>query len=344
MRIRTLTLILAVAAIGIAGCGSTSGSSRSNAAAAPTTIHPAGASIAVKTAKSDLGTVLVGPGGRALYAFTNDTSAKSTCSGKCAEAWPPATVEADWSVGPALDSGIFSTTARADGTEQLTVGKWPLYYFSGDAVAGDTNGQGSGDVWFVVGASGRLIKTAGPAVPTATGGAPAPTGATVAAADSSLGKILVDRAGNTLYGFTSDTHGAPTCSGTCAAAWPAATVTTSATGDSKPVVGGGLDATLFSVVDGPDGGRQLKAGTWPLYRFSGDAAPGDVNGQGSGGTWFVVGADGKLIKAPPANPTAPSAASPTPSSTARPTPPSTARPTPPTTASPTTTPFSNPGY
>ena len=33
----------------------------------------------------------------------------------------------------------------------------------------------------------------------------------------------------------------------------------------------------------------LKAGAWPLYRFAGDAAPGDTNGQGSGGVWFVVG-------------------------------------------------------
>ena len=41
----------------------------------------------------------------------------------------------------------------------------------------------------------------------------------------------------------------------------------------------------------------LKVGKWPLYRFAGDAAPGDINGQGSGGVWFVVGADGKLIKA-----------------------------------------------
>ena len=42
--------------------------------------------------------------------------------------------------------------------------------------------------------------------------------------------------------------------------------------------------------------KQLKMGKWPLYAFSGDAAQGDVNGQGSGGSWFVVAPDGKLIK------------------------------------------------
>ena len=58
----------------------------------------------------------------------------------------------------------------------------------------------------------------------------------------------------------------------------------------------GLDQPLFSTVDRPDGSMQLKMGKWPLYTFSGDAAPGDVNGQGSGGSWFVVAQDGKLVK------------------------------------------------
>ena len=49
-----------------------------------------------------------------------------------------------------------------------------------------------------------------------------------------------------------------------------------------------------------DGARQLVAGQWPLYTFSGDTKPGDVNGEGSGGVWFAVGTDGKLIRAPAA--------------------------------------------
>ena len=48
------------------------------------------------------------------------------------------------------------------------------------------------------------------------------------------------------------------------------------------------DAHLYEI--------QLKAGDWPLYRFGGDAAKGDVNGQGSGGKWFATAPDGKLIK------------------------------------------------
>ena len=51
-----------------------------------------------------------------------------------------------------------------------------------------------------------------------------------------------------------------------------------------------------------DGSAQLAAGIWPLYRFAGDAAPGDVNGQGSGDVWFAASPEGKLLGAPGAAP------------------------------------------
>ena len=69
---------------------------------------------------------------------------------------------------------------------------------------------------------------------------------------------------------------------------------------------------MFTLVDAVDGGTQLKAGKWPLYSFSGDAAPGDVNGQGSGGVWFVVAADGSLIKDTPSADSADPAPAPAP--------------------------------
>jgi predicted lipoprotein with Yx(FWY)xxD motif len=132
-----------------------------------------------------------------------------------------------------------------------------------------------------------VTTTTAPAPSTPAAPTPAPT--TVTVADSPLGKILVDADGRTLYAFTKDTDGTSTCTGACAAAWPAATIT----GD--PVAGAGTTAAL-SVIDAPGGGKMLKAGKWPLYRFSGDAAAGDTNGQGSGGVWFVLSAEGKLIK------------------------------------------------
>lgn len=113
--------------------------------------------------------------------------------------------------------------------------------------------------------------------------------ATIATTESDLGTILVDAEGRTLYAFTPDTEGAPTCVDACAEAWPPAFV-------EGEVAVGDLDASVFTLVEHPAGGQQLKAGDWPLYLFAGDVAPGDVNGQGVGGNWFVVTPDGTLVE------------------------------------------------
>src|SRR5262245_34542104 len=128
-----------------------------------------------------------------------------------------------------------------------------------------------------------------PAVSSTMAPPASPVQAAVALEDAPLGKILVDAEGRTLYAFTNDNNGTSTCTGACAKAWPAAI----ATGDS--IAGPGVTATL-SLVDAPGGGKMLKAGKWPLYRFTGDSAAGETNGQGSGGVWFVVKADGTLVK------------------------------------------------
>jgi predicted lipoprotein with Yx(FWY)xxD motif len=298
MNLKPLIGLAALAAVGLAACGG--GSSDATPAAAPpasTAPAPAPAStIAVKVADAAGGKILVGTDGKTLYGFTNDVAATSTCYSQCAQAWPPVLVGSEWMVGPGLDSGVFSTITRDDGTTQLVAGKFPLYEYAGDAAPGDTNGQASGDVWYVVGSDAKLIKdlpaaapaTTAPAAP-ATTAAPAPAPASITLADTPLGKIMVDAEGRTLYAFTNDKDGTSTCTGACAKAWPAASIT------GNPVAGDGITAAL-TTVDNPAGGKMLKAGKWPLYRFSGDAAPGDTNGQGSGGVWFVVGADGKLIK------------------------------------------------
>ena len=60
--------------------------------------------------------------------------------------------------------------------------------------------------------------------------------------------------------------------------------------------GPGTRRALFSKATRTDGTSQLKVGKWPVYLYAGDGASGDVNGQGSGGTWFVISPDGTLIK------------------------------------------------
>jgi predicted lipoprotein with Yx(FWY)xxD motif len=121
-----------------------------------------------------------------------------------------------------------------------------------------------------------------------TAAAAAGTSATVHVADSKLGRILVDGQGRTLYGFTKDTAGTPTCTGGCLNAWPPVIIE-----DGK--LPAGLDTSVFTLVASPEG-QQLKAGDWPLYLYAADATAGDTKGQGSGGVWFVVDGQGELVR------------------------------------------------
>jgi predicted lipoprotein with Yx(FWY)xxD motif len=130
--------------------------------------------------------------------------------------------------------------------------------------------------------------TAATAAPTTA--APQGTGgATVSVSSSKLGDILVDGQGRTLYAFTKDKGDQSVCSGKCAQNWPALTGTATA--------GTGVQAGLLSTAKQANGSTQVTYGGMPLYYFAGDAKPGDVNGQGVGKVWFVVGGDGELVKA-----------------------------------------------
>ena len=136
---------------------------------------------------------------------------------------------------------------------------------------------------------GSPATTAGGATATtaASGGAATGTSA-VAIADSSLGKILVDGKGMTLYMFVPDNQGPSTCVDKCLAAWPALA--------GPATAGTGIDASKLGMAARPDGTQQATYGGWPLYTFIQDSAPGDVNGQDSGEKWYVLGADGQPIK------------------------------------------------
>jgi predicted lipoprotein with Yx(FWY)xxD motif len=130
--------------------------------------------------------------------------------------------------------------------------------------------------------------TAATAAPT-TAAAQESDGATVAVASSSLGDILVDAEGRTLYAFTKDQGDQSVCSGECATNWPALTGTATA--------GTGAQAGLLATSTQANGSSQVTYGGRPLYHFAGDSKPGDTNGQGVGNVWFAVTADGELVKA-----------------------------------------------
>ena len=54
-------------------------------------------------------------------------------------------------------------------------------------------------------------------------------------------------------------------------------------------------SALHPVSDRPDGGTHVTYDGHPLYRYSGDTAPGDTNGQGVGSVWFAMTADGTVL-------------------------------------------------
>lgn len=131
------------------------------AAPAATTAAPAGnASFTVgTTGDATLGAYLTGANGMTLYVLTLDSADTSSCSGTCATNWPPLTVASGTTVtGPSAATGAFATATRADGTMQVTYNHMPLYYFAGDSAAGDTNGQGKNNTWFVAPLSGSLTQ------------------------------------------------------------------------------------------------------------------------------------------------------------------------------------------
>ena len=159
---------LAVAgALALAACGGSSTSSSSGSGAAPGygAAKPAapssGATSVVTTKTSSLGTFLVDGNGRALYLWDADHGSKSTCTGACAQAWPPLTITATPKASGAVKASLLGTTKRADGSLEATYAGHPLYTFAGDTRAGQTTGQGSngfGAPWWVVTPAGKALQ------------------------------------------------------------------------------------------------------------------------------------------------------------------------------------------
>jgi predicted lipoprotein with Yx(FWY)xxD motif len=133
-------------------------------------------------------------------------------------------------------------------------------------------------------------ETAAPDTATAETGAPGAAAATIQLADNALGSILVDGDGNTLYLFGNDKPDAPACDAGCLGSWPALV----SEGDAS--VGTGLSLEDLGTVTAADGSTQVTFYGHPLYHFAGDAAPGDTNGQGLGGVWYVVDGEGNAVK------------------------------------------------
>ena len=169
----TLASLAAIALLA-AACSSSGGATPSPTTAPPASVAPPSAaaspsasaeeSPSASSASTDYplavatvsaGKTLTGEDGKTLYFFKADTkgSGKSTCNADCATNWPPYTLDPDETLKPTSDaSGTVTMITRDDGSKQVAYNGWPLYYFKGDAAAGDSNGQNInafGGIWVI---------------------------------------------------------------------------------------------------------------------------------------------------------------------------------------------------
>ena len=118
-------------------------------------------------------------------------------------------------------------------------------------------------------------------------------GTKVSLASTSLGKILVDARGHSLYLFEKDKNGKSACAGACATYWPPLITT------GKPLAGAGVKASLLGTTKRADGKMQVTYNHHPLYTFALDKAKGQTKGQNLdefGAEWYVLSAAGTKIE------------------------------------------------
>jgi predicted lipoprotein with Yx(FWY)xxD motif len=120
--------------------------------------------------------------------------------------------------------------------------------------------------------------------------------ATIGVANTSLGSILVNSAGRTLYLFKADSGSMSACTGACASAWPPLLAT------GTPTAGTGLTASKLATITRSGGSQQVTYNGHPVYLYIGDKKAGEVNGQGVtafGAAWFALTPAGNQISTQP---------------------------------------------
>ena len=111
--------------------------------------------------------------------------------------------------------------------------------------------------------------------------------------DATLGNVLVDGNGVTLYFFSNDANGSSACLEGCLDKWPLFYA-------ESPLLGEGLDAADFASITHSNGEMQSTYKGWPLYYYAPAddgvvEAPGETAGEGIGGVWYVAKPDYKIM-------------------------------------------------
>ncbi len=163
----SFALATSAMALLVAGCGSSSSSSTTTSATSPAAGAPAAATttsagVVVASKDGKLGTILAAGSKRlTVYLFEADRGASSSCSGACAQVWPPVTSEGAAKAAGAADAAKLGSITRSDGTKQITYNGHPLYFYAKDQDDGDAYGAGIksfGADWYALAPSGNKVE------------------------------------------------------------------------------------------------------------------------------------------------------------------------------------------
>ena len=278
-RIFPLTIVLLLA-MAVAACGGSTSSSGSTSNPTPVATTPRSSNALIKTStatvngKSEM--ILTNAQGKTLYYFKPDTATTSACTSSCADNWPPLLATGSNTPTSATSlPGKLTMQTTANGN-QVEYNGHLLYTFAGDSGPGQTKGEGLFGKWFVVtpdlaegttssgSNSNAIVKTA------------------TAMVSGKSETVLTDAQGKTLYYFTPDTATTSACTGSCADNWPPLLSTGSGTPTSATALPGKLSAQTTA------NGNQVEYNGHLLYTFAGDSGPGQTNGEGVLGKWFVA--------------------------------------------------------
>lgn len=165
-RILAASAVLAIilpAIIVVAGCGGSSTSTSTSTSSASTgSSSSTSATVSVGTV-SGLGQVLVNGQGHTLYVFIPDHHVRVTCTGSCAQLWPPDKLTGSQKpvASGAVKSSLLSSDTDPEGGRVVTYDGWPLYTYVGDSSSGAATGQAletSGGLWYVISPAGVIVK------------------------------------------------------------------------------------------------------------------------------------------------------------------------------------------
>lgn len=227
--------------------------------------------------------------GFALYTFDQDERGLSRCDQTCLENWPALLLQDVNEIKPPYSVIHRAYGSAGETVAQLTLNGAPLYFYSGDTLAGDTQGAAiagwqlarpvpavinnntSASHWVAEG----MILQARPADAVENDG--------VTAAEVIDERLMH---GMSLYTFDLDDSGVSQCEGDCLMRWPAL------------MARQGAQPNLpFTLIERQGGGLQWALNDQPLYFYHADNKAGDTKGDGVGGVWHLAHSAPIMVRA-----------------------------------------------